>query len=183
MRYLVSIHGCSSKGVNKRGMRVMCICVWLCVCVWAVINRRGFIMAMCWALTERAGKTQINTAKCRSILATLVCNKLKPGWWLRWFIQLSFWMCMCVSVCARIYTISLQLVPYCLLVLKGKNKGKKGYILRLVCEIAEQGFHLPVFVSFLRSCPVFSFPLLFCPPYSPLSSLHPSHPIYHQSLL
>lgn len=77
MRYLVSIHGCSRKQVNKKGRRVVCICVLLCV--WAVINKRGFVMAMCWVLTGRAGKTQINTAKCRSILVTLVCNKLKAG--------------------------------------------------------------------------------------------------------
>lgn len=62
---------CSRKWVNKRGRRVVCICVLLCV--WAVINKRGFVMAMCWILTGRAGKTQINTAKCRSILATLLC--------------------------------------------------------------------------------------------------------------
>lgn len=176
MRYLVLIHGCSR--VNKRGRRAACICVWLCV--WAVINRRGFIMAMCWTLTGRAGKTQINTAKCWSILATLVCNKFKPGWWLRWKIQLSFWMCVCVYT----YTISLQLVPYCLLVLikQGKNKGKKSYMSRLVCKnmwLQNRSFIcLSLFLS-----PFFSIPLLFCPPYSPLTSLHPYHPISHQSLL
>ncbi len=137
-------------------------------------------MAMCWALTERAGKTQINTAKCLSILAALVCNKLKAGQWIRWFIQLSVWMCGCVCVCVNvcIYIRSLQMVPCCLLVNLAGTKCRKEKLRHVwygsvIGKQTEQEFHLPVFV-FLCSCPNFS---------SLLTSPGAYHPISHQSLL
>ncbi len=154
--------------------------MYLCVtvCVWAVIKRRGFIMAMCWALTERAGKTQINTGKCLNILAALVCNKLKAGQWICWFIQLSVWMCVCMCERVHLYKIppdgSLLPVSFDLAGTKcRKEKLRHSWCGSVIAKQTEQEFHLPVFV-FLCSCPNFS---------SRLTSPGAYHPISHQSLL
>ncbi len=102
----------------------------------------------------------------RLILAALVCNKLKAGQWICWFIQLSVWMCGCVCVNVCIYIRSLQLVPCCLLVLikREQNAGKKSYVTAGVGVLLQNKLNKSfICLSLFFSVPVPTFPLFWHP--------------------